>query len=190
MAESARENVDKIWIKTFLIRKSLTSEDVIAAIASKSIADIPKEAVYPLNTDRDIAHVDSVFLEGEFSIIQFGAGYVRITPSKSINVADADVARKNLDGARKVGFNLSLVERALGYGNHYFRVDAFWRIPLACCEEIYSKHPHQGKSQEWYAKQSIDAIVAGQLPRRSYLVVSNCGDVLHRSTDGDVRYRF
>lgn len=189
MKSSARENKYKTYVKTFLIQRSLTPGDVIDAVASKSIINLPKSAAYQLNTDLDVANVDPEFLRGDFSIIHYSQS-VGIVPSKGIQAVDADVARKHLDGERKRGFGLSLFERALGYGNHYFRVDVFSHIDLACCEELSDKYPKDGKPPEWYSRQIIDSIKKGEMPVRRYLVVSNCGDLLHRSEDGYVWFLF
>lgn len=192
MKSSAQANKYKTYVKTFLIQRSLTPGDVIDAVASKSIINLPKSAAYQLNTDLDVANVDPEFLRGDFSIIHYSQtfGHVGVVPSRGVKAADADIARKHLDGKRKRGFDLSLFERALGYGNHYFRVDVFSHIDLACCEELSGKYPKDGKPPESYSWQIIDSIKKGEMPVRRYLVVSNCGDLLHRSEDGYVWFLF
>lgn len=181
MESSARENKYQTWVQTFLIRKSLTSKDVIDAVTSKSIVNLPQMAAYPLNTKEDIARIDPKFLRGEFSIVRYGAGNVQITPSSGIEAVDAKVVQKRLDSERRAKFNLSLFERALGYGNNYFQVEAYWFINLACCDEYSTK---DGKTPEWYTRQIVKSIITDEQPVRRHLVVSNCGDVLHRSEDG------
>lgn len=190
MESSERVNEYDTWVTTFLIRKSVTSKDVIDAAVSKSIVDWPKEAAYPLNTDEDIANIDPEFLRGEFSIVQYGAGNVRIIPSRSLGAIDANVARKSLDGKYLVdkqqhGFGLSLFERALGYGNYYFQVEVYSFIDLGCCDS--RAHP---KPPEWYTQQIISSIVTGDYPVRRSLVISNCGGILHRQIADEVRHLF
>jgi hypothetical protein len=190
MESSARENKYQIFVQTFLIRRSLTSNDVIDAVVSKSIVNLPKDAAYPLNSDQDVASVDPKFLRGEFSIVRYGAGNVRIIPSTSLEAVDADVARAHFDGEQKHGLGLSLLERALGYGNYYFRVEGFRFINLGCCKDFYSEFPKNGITREEYARRIIDSIVTGKQPIRNYLVVSNCGDVLRREYDDEPRHLF
>lgn len=190
MEAAERENTDRIYVEAFLIPRSLTSEDVINAVVSKSIVNLPQEATFPIDTESEIANVDPAFLRGDFSIILYGGGYVFITPSGGIEAVDSKVARKYLDEQRKLGFHLSLFERALGYGNHYFQVEAFTHINLGCCEDRYVKNPKGGLSPEWYTREIVRPIKAGKVPKLSHLVVSNCGDVLHRHEDGYTWYLF
>ena len=185
-----RENTDRTYVKAFLIPRSLTSEDVINAVVSKSIVNLPKEATFPISTESDVVNVNSKFLHGDFSIILYGGGYVFITPSGGIKAVDSKVAQKYLDEQRKPGFQLSLFERALGYGNHYFQVDAFSHIDLGCCEDRYVKNPKGGLSSEWYTREIIRRFENRDMLPRSYLVVSNCGDILHRQSDEGITNRF
>lgn len=187
---AARRNVGQVWVRIFLISKSMTSDDVINAIKSKSIINIPDEAAYQLKTDRDVANIDPEFFQGNFSIIQFGASSVSIIPSKSIVAIAPDVAQKDREERRQLPLNLSQSESMFGYGSHYFRVHAFRYIDLGCCEPRYSRSPKNGKSPEWYSRQNIKPIETGKSPSRLHLVVSNCGDLLHRNYDGDERYLF
>lgn len=180
MEDAERENTDRIYVKAFLIPRSLTSEDVINAVGSKSIVNLPKEAAFPINTESEIANVDSKFLRGDFSIISYGGGYVSITPSGGIKAVDSKVARKYLDERRMLRFQLSLFERALGYGNHYFQLDPFTHIDLGCCEERYVKNFKGGLSPEWYTRESIHRFENREMLPRGYLAVSNCGDILRR----------
>lgn len=187
MESSERVNRYDTWVKTFLIRQSVTPKDVMDAVVSKSIVNWPKEAAYPLNTEQDVANVDPEFLRGEFSIVQYGAGNVRIIPSRSLIAVDADVAQKSLDGddEKKPWFAMTLFERALGYGNNYFQIETYGFIDLGCCDS--RAHP---KPPEWYTQQIINSIAAGKQPSHRTLVVSNCGDILHREIADEVRYLF
>ncbi len=188
--ETAQINKYKIYAKTFLIRKSLTPNEVIDAIASKSIANIQQEAAYPLKTDRDAASVDSDFLRGEFSVVRYRTGeYVAIFPSNSLQAVDANSARKVFEDMSAHEVGLSLFERALGHGNHVFSIDYYRQINLGCCEEFYRKYPKSDKSREWYTRRDIKAILKGEQPSHYNLVVSNCGEILQRTeesaTSGD-----
>lgn len=176
MASSAWENKYKIYVRTFLIRRSLTASDVIDAIASKSIVDIQKEAVYPLNTYSEVANVDAEFLRGEFSIVRYGFGYVDIIPSQSLKAVDG------LDEKLAQWIGLTLFERVFGYGNNYFQVEKYSRINLNCCTDIYNKY-QKAKCQAWCPSEIIGDILAGKRPVYRYLVVSNCGYILHRWID-------
>jgi hypothetical protein len=191
MEDSARGNEYKPYYHAFLIRKSLTSNDVINAITSKSISNLPQEAVYPLQTDRDVASIAPNFLRGEFSIVRYRSGaYVEIIPSKSIEVVEANAAREFIDGMKTRGIGLSLLEKVLGYGNHVYRIDYYGFVDLGCCEELYSKHPKDGKPPEWYARSNIDLLLRGEQPSHRNLVVSNCGEVLQRSAYESTRFLF
>lgn len=190
MESSRRSNKYKTYVKTFLIQQSWTSDDVKDAVLSNSISNLQKEATYPINSDQDIERVPYTFLQSEFSIIQYGAGNVRIIPSRSIEAIDINIAKKNIAPERKKPFKLNIFERALGYGNKYFTVEVFAFIDLACCEEIYIKYPKAGKAPEWYAGRIIDSIITGEQPIRRHLITSNCGDILHRSEDDYVWYTF
>ena len=182
MEAAERENTDRIYVKAFLIPRSLTLDEVINAVVSKSIVNLPKEAALPINTDSDVVNVNSEFLRGDFSIISYGGGYVSITPSGGIKAVDSKVARKYLDERRILGFQLSLFERARGYGNHYFQLDAFTHIDLGCCEDRYVKNPKGGLSPEWYTREFIHRFENREMREmlRGYLAVSNCGDILRR----------
>ena len=170
--------------QTFLIRKSLSPSEIIDAIASKSIVNLPNEAAYTLKTDYDISYVDSRFLLGEFSVVGYRTGgSVKITPSNSFRATDDTSARKVFEGmvSHKVG--LSLFEKALGYGNHVFRIDYYSFIDLRCCEKRYGKVSESGNPPEWYARKNINEILNGENPRHYNLAVSNCGEVLQRTED-------
>lgn len=182
-----QENNGQKWVETFLIRRSLSGNDVIAAVKSKSVIGLPREAVYLLNTVQDVASVSSEFLRENFSIIQYGAGQVSIIPSQDIEATNTELAIKYLDEKHKHRFNLSFFERITGYGNHYFKVNIYSHIELACCEDIYGRYPKEGKDPDWYTRKNIAYVEAkGKFPHR-YLVVSNCGSVLQRYAGG---YKF
>lgn len=187
MEFSGRVNKYDNWVNIFLIQQSVTPEDVIDAVVSKSIVNWPKEAAYLLSTDEDVANVNAEFLRGEFSIVQYGAGNVRIIPSRSLEAVDAGVVQKYLDGddEKKPWFAMTLFERALGYGNYYFQIETYGFIDLGCCDS--RAHP---KPPEWYTQQIINSIVTNNQPSRRYLVVSNCGNILHREIADEVRYIF
>lgn len=190
MQTAERQNTDRPSTKAFLISRSLTSDDVVSAVVSKSIVKLPEEEVYPINNESDIENVHLEFLRSEFSIIRYGGGNVFITPSRDLEVVNSKVARKHLDEERKNGLNLSLFERALGYGQLYFQVKNFSFIDLGCCEERYSTDPKGGISPERYAHEVIRAIKTGNQPARRHLIVSNCGDILHHYDDGYTWYLF
>jgi hypothetical protein len=104
---SAEESTDKLDIKTFLIPKSLTKKEMIDAIETKSIVNLPKQSTYPLNSRKDAESLDSKFLSGEFSVVAYGLGYVRITPSNGLTAVSFDDAKKYLDGGREHSFVLN-----------------------------------------------------------------------------------
>lgn len=54
----------------------MTSNDVINAVASKSIVNLPKQAAYPIDNENEITNIPPEFLSSEFSIIKYGSGYV------------------------------------------------------------------------------------------------------------------
>ena len=181
--ETAQMNKYKIYAKTFLIRKSLTPNEVIDAIASKSIVNIQLEAAYPLKTGRDATSVDSDFLRGEFSVVRYRTGeYVEIFPGNSLQAVDANSAREVFEGMNAHEAGLSLFERALGHGNHVFRIDSYY-IDLGCCEEFYSKYPKSDRPRDWYARRDIKAILKDEKPSHHNLVVSNCGEILQRTEE-------
>lgn len=180
MEAAERENTDRIYVEAFLIPRSLTLDEVINAVVSKSIVNLPQEASFPIDSESEIANVDPAFLRGDFSIISYGGGYVSITPSGGIEAVDSKVARKYLGERRILGFQLSLFERALGYGNHYLQLESFRQIDLGCCEDRYVKNPKGGFSREWYTREIINSYKNSELLPRSYLAVSNCGDILRR----------
>jgi len=191
MEASARENGDRFRYRTFLIRKSMSPDDVIQAVATRSITTLPEEAAYPINTEREVQNVDSGFLLGEFSIVRYWpVSDAEIIPGKSIRAVGADDAKRFFDGGEDDGITLSLYEKALGYGSHLYEVDVYWGIDLGCCEKRYFTHPKHGHPPEWYVQRNIDHIVKGESPSGRHLVVSNCGDILHRSGDDYVRFFF
>jgi hypothetical protein len=188
---SLRMNVGKFRYQTFLIAKDLTPKELIDVIASKSIVNLPQDAAYSLQSSREIVNIDPNFLRSGFSLVRYSIrGEVEIVPSHSLKAIDTNAARNYLDIKRKKGFHFSFLERVQGYGNHYFQMDMYHPIDLGCCDEIYSKYPKLGKSQESYAQETIKAIRAGKQLSRHVLVVSNCGDIMQRNVEGDELYLF
>lgn len=187
VATSERESKYKVHSRTYLTRKSFKPNEVIDAVTSRSIVNIPKAAHYLSSLD-SIGSITSGLPLDEYSIVRNDAGAVRIIPITSIEAVSAEDVRKR--GVRKGAgdLNLSIFERALGYGNHYFKVDIYWPIDLACCEDTYFRNPKNGLPPAWYAQQTVSSIMTGKLPSRNYLVASNCGELLRREYEGDIRY--
>lgn len=191
METSAHLNKDKFRYHSFLIRNSLTPNDVITSIASKSIVNFPQQAAYPLQTDSDVAVVNADFLRGEFSIVRYSAiRYAEIIPSKSLEAVEARSAHKFFEKLDAHGVGLSLPERAQGFGNHVFRFDLYGFIDVACCEERFSKSFKYDKPPEWYTQYNIDSILSGEQPSHYNLVVSNCGEILQRQEEDGMRYYY
>ena len=184
---TTRINEYKKYATTFLIPRSLKPNEVIDAIASKSIVDLAKEAAYTLETDGDVARIDAELIREGFSLVTYRKGsFVQIMPSESIQIADANSAARVFADMDAHHAGLSLFERAQGNGNHVFQID-YYGIDSGCCEEVHSKFPKHGKSQAQYAQESIDWILRGKKPNHYNLLVSNCGEILQRKEEGAVR---
>ncbi len=144
---------------------------------SKSIVNLPKEAVFSINTESDIANVSSAFLRGDFSIIQYGGGFVHITPSKGIEAVNRETMIVRLQKERTKGYQLTFYDRARGYGQHFIQVKAFNFINLGCCEDRYAQNPSGDWSQAGHTREIVKRFTdTGDRVRRDQLV-SNCGDV-------------
>lgn len=174
-------------IRSSLIPRSLSNDDVIDLVRTKAIVNLEKETVYPVNTEREINSVPDEFLRGEFSLLLY-SHILGITPSSGIDAVSVEAARSYLDPNPKHSKRLSLTERARGYGNHYFHKESYV-IRRYCCEEPDS--PDKAVRAERYSQEVINAIERGKYVyadiggtlSRSRLVVSNCGDVLQRPRD-------
>lgn len=190
MLMSVEDSTDKLDVKTFLIPKSLTKEEVIDAIQTKSIIDLPTQAMYSINSHEEIKRLDPKIFRNEFSVVAYGMGYATITPSNGLTVAPFDDAKRYLDSTQKNGFVLSRLQRALGYGVYHYQLKDRWVIDLLCCQDRDKRSSYSEKSPEWHSRQMIKSIKEDKKYFEKYLVVSNCGEILHYKVDGMTSFTY
>jgi hypothetical protein len=181
---SHSENMDRQGVDILLVGKKITTNEVADFVGHKKINEIRKHADYQIRSADELMRVNPDFFNGDFSIINFLSGAVYITTSEGVSTVDRESAIKEIKKRRGDGLSLSVIERFLGYGSHFFLVNDFIKIDLGCCESIYEKYPKNGKSQKWYADEVVGLINKGGTPVRRLVVTSNCGEILRRSDDG------
>ena len=190
IAQSAdRRNKGQIWMRNYLVDKNMTSEEVIRSIESKSIIALPQEALYSPKSAKDIVSIDTKFLVGNFSIVSGDSDSFEIIPIRSLTAMNTIEMQTYHTDQRNQGIKLSVFERSLGYGNNNFLFERY-TIPLDCCLPTLIRYPRSKKSPEWHANQIITRISTGKSPNRNNLVVSNCGEILHRNDEGETRFFF
>jgi hypothetical protein len=189
MQSAARRNYGQIWQRNYLVSRNIGSEELIRLIKSKSIVNLDQEAVYRAMSANEIDSIDANFLSSNFSIVKQEADAMEIIPIRNLAVMGAEEALKLRTDQLVRGFELSTFERAFGYGNRRFQLDSYV-ILLDCCSPSLIKYPRSNKSPEWHANQMIDSVSTGKFSYRANLVVSNCGEILHRNDQGETRFFF
>lgn len=189
MESAARRNYGQIWQRNYLISRDITSDELIRSIKSKSIINLEQEAAYTAMSKKEIDSINANFLSTNFSIVKQGPDAVDIIPIRNLVAIGTNEASKVRADQHKRGFELTTIERTFGYGDRRFQFD-FYVISLDCCSPSLIKNPHSHKSPEWNANRMIDWISTGKLQRRVNLVVSNCGELLHRNDEGETRFFF
>jgi hypothetical protein len=186
--KDARENNNKYILKTFLILGSMSSEDVISSIKSKSIMNMQDLAIYQLEEPNDVDKIEPKFLQGEFSFIKhYMYEYIVITPSKSIQLTNSlDVKRQFSNYKIYVAdhdrqYVITELDKVIGFGNYFFKVYQY-SFSLGYSRKDYAKEiiNNDGIYPEQYSKEIINDIKLGKEPSSSHIIVSNCGSVLYK----------
>jgi hypothetical protein len=177
-------NSDSSMLKTFLSPNYMTFEKVVDAVRLKSFDSLELASPYQLVEIDDVDKVSSDFFKKDFSfIIKRGQkdyiDYIHITPIKSL---DNILNGKNIRGY----FNLNSFEKASGYGSNFFKINKYMidigqsRIAL-----IYPKIELLENSYLSGFYRKIEFIKSSY---EHHLVISNCGDVLHRDVPSATSY--
>lgn len=175
-------NSDSSMLKTFLIPNYMTFEKVVDAVRLKSFDSLELTSPYQLVEIDDVDKVSSDFFKKDFSFIRKRGqkdyiNYIHIKPIKS---SDNILNGKNIRGY----FNLDSFEKALGYGYQFFKINGYYidinesRISLRYPKgDLLKDYTYSGFYRRFDVSEVFD---------KYYLVISNCGYILHRDVPSAV----
>lgn len=171
--------------KVLVINKNISSAELIEMIESSSVALFLRD----VEANRNPVHVSNEYeinfikhelFEKEFSIISYNERdqEMFVYPGSDIYSAKSEFKKERPE------FKFSIFDKFNGYGNIFYKYTRY-HIDLACCDG--KQNIDEYRSSERHKKNIIEIIVDNRKYPSSFLILSNCGDLMEKE-DSDGNY--